>query len=136
MSGDLLPKPLQTTLDMLLMENQLLSWHIKGGEHFTQVSIRFSTTAIERNTCDVKYRRTPPSRTIRDSVRAKDHHKHVKSDLHQCGDTDNIPIVSDTQHHTIEETNKHVNTTVQGSSTVLPLLAPSIDIPSSDTSRV
>ncbi len=134
MSGVQLPKPLEITLDTLLTDNKLSSWQVKGGEHFIQVSIRFSTTAIESNICDVKYRRAPPSRIIRDNIRAKDY--HATDDLRECVGTDMIPIIKDTQHPNIEEKTNNVTMSDQGSSTALPLLVASIDIPSSAASHV
>ncbi len=47
MSGKELPKPLQVTLNGLLMDNKLSSWQIKGGDYFIQVTIRFSAGESE-----------------------------------------------------------------------------------------
>ncbi len=73
-----LPKPLQITLDGLLTDNKLTSWQVRGGQEFIQVSIRFSVTEMEPILNDVKYRRAPPSRILRDTNRAEDYAKSIK----------------------------------------------------------
>ncbi len=115
-----LPKPLESTLDTLLMDNQLTSWHIKGGQHFIQVTIRFSTTAIGPNIAEVKYRKASPSQIIRDKNRAKEHEKHTAEGLSEFEVMDLIHKTTATQHCAILEEKENINNTVQVSCTVIP----------------
>ena len=64
---DDLPKILKTTMDNLLQDGSVLSWIIKGGPDFTQVSIRFTNALQTATGQDIKYRRASPSRMRRDN---------------------------------------------------------------------
>lgn len=67
-----LPLVLEYSLKGLLVQNGISSWQIRGGPHFSQVSIRFQNPAIATSQVDeVQYRRAPPSRINRDRERAK-----------------------------------------------------------------
>ncbi len=123
MLEDHMPKPLQITLDTLLMENDLSSWQIRGGEHFIQVSIRFSVTAVGTKVRDMKYRRAPPSQIHRDSIRASMHTQYATEDIREHEVTNMIAETTGSQYLTQPETAKCVNITDKGGSTVLPLAA-------------
>ena len=92
-----LPKPLQTTLDALVVNNTLSSWKITAGEQFIQVTIRFSTTLTDANITNVKYRKASPSRILRDNIRAKEHQEHTRDDLKECTVKDTSTIIPETQ---------------------------------------
>ncbi len=113
-----LPKPLQTTLDTLLMDNKLSSWQIRGGEHFIQVTIRFSATTIGCNETNVKYRRAPPSRILRDNDRARNHQFEEAECMNEHGIINRMNNTIDAQNVTTLENNGNVNVTNQIRSTV------------------
>ena len=71
-----LPKVLVQTLDTLLGEHGLSSWQVRGGDIFTQVTLRFNMA--ERSTVDSVYRKVPDRRLTRDRDRAwqwRQHHE-------------------------------------------------------------
>ena len=70
MSLEGMPLVLENSLDMLLKENVLSSWQIRSGDQYTQVTMRFSNTAILPTDKDIVYRRAPPSQIARDRKRA------------------------------------------------------------------
>ena len=92
----------------------------KSGVIFIQVNICFSTTSIDTNAPDVKYRRAPPSRVLRDSIRAKEHHKPKTEHLSEQGVMDRIPDSIPPQTYTILEPTENVNDTEQVSCAVFP----------------
>ena len=74
-----LPKILVTMLDNLLEAGPISSWDIKGGPHFTQVTIRFPNEGMT-DEGEVHYRRAPLSQIHRDRRRARNHYdQHYKS---------------------------------------------------------
>ena len=74
MSIEGIPLILKTSLEVLLQENVISSWQIKGGPKYSQVNIRFRSSTIDMPivTEEVQYRRAPPSRINRDRERAMD----------------------------------------------------------------
>ncbi len=128
-----LPKPLQTTLDTLLMDNSLSSWQVKGGQYFTQVTIRFSTTTKDTNVADAKYRRAPPSRIIRFNNRAKEHAKCTPEALGEQVIMNMTSSTSDHQHLTGLDDTNNANNTDSVSSSVFPPVVGVIDPATSAT---
>ena len=66
MSYENLPSNLKITMEAILKDNDVSSWIIRGGSDFTQISIRFMNMDILGDNSEVKYRRVPQSRLIRD----------------------------------------------------------------------
>ena len=64
-----LPIVLEKTLDAHLSHFALQSWKTKGGQKFSQVTIRFVHENMAAG--EIQYRRTPPSRLARDNARAR-----------------------------------------------------------------
>ena len=64
-----LPHMLQSLLANILDNHQVSSWNIRGGNVFSEVTIRFNMAAASDDI--VKYRKVPPSRLTRDMQRAK-----------------------------------------------------------------
>ena len=60
---------LESLLVNILDKYQVSSWNIRGGNVFSEVTIRFNMAAATDDT--VKYRKVPPSRMTRDRQRAK-----------------------------------------------------------------
>ena len=67
MPVDNFPKALEAMLVNLLEDYELTSWNIKGGNLFTQVSIRFGAEAMCDNTVEhVSYKKMSKARNQRD----------------------------------------------------------------------
>ena len=94
MASQHLPNILKSTLDTLLKDSEVLSWIVKGGNEFTQVSIRFSNTAISTEHGELQYRRAPPSRIKRDHERAAS-----RQQIYEEEDITNGAVDSETQTH-------------------------------------
>ena len=101
MTCEKLPKILVITLDNILEEHSISSWHITGGPYYTQLSIRFAHGEIIDNTKDIKYRRTPPSQIRRDKARLnklQERQEHFTYDTNKtnrsASHTDMPPIIS------------------------------------------
>jgi hypothetical protein len=62
---------LEMYLNDALDNYSLTSWNIKGGQRFTEVTLRISMVAMHEDT--VKYRKVPPSRISRDKERGALH---------------------------------------------------------------
>ena len=79
-----LPKLLVVMLDKLLEEGPISTWNIRGGPHFTQVTIRFpSEDMADRG--EIQYRRTPPSQLQRDRTRAINHKNQAMVERRNMG---------------------------------------------------
>ena len=72
-----LPFILENNLDMLLKESRLSSWQIRGGESFTQVTLRFPINPTPGHTGNLEYRRASRSRLVRDQMRARERHSNL-----------------------------------------------------------
>lgn len=93
-----LPNTLENMLTNLCQDNKLLSWNIRGGSEFIQVSIRFSPGTCGNDENVVKYKKMPPSQLRRDQMRAHKHSQSINSD------EDN----SNTNKNTIDNSNQSV----------------------------
>ena len=69
-----LPKVLVQTLDTLLDEHGLSSWQVRGGDIYTQVTLRFNMA--ERSTEESVYRKVSDRRLARDRDRARQWRQH------------------------------------------------------------
>jgi hypothetical protein len=63
-----LPKLLEMFMEQTLNEHQVSSWNIRGGNIYTEITIRIGMSTVTKDT--VKYRKVPPSRINRDKQRA------------------------------------------------------------------
>ena len=64
-----LPNILVNALDMLCLDQNLTSWHIKSGPKYSKVTISFISSTMAPQEGEVKYRRATPSRMRRDRNR-------------------------------------------------------------------
>ena len=90
-----LPNILDNTLNTLLEKYIITSWNVKGGNRFTEVSIRFNMASMPHG--DMKYRREPPSRMARDKVRAARRFQSKDNLCTQDINEDNASIIHDEQ---------------------------------------
>lgn len=73
-----MPKALERTLTGLLVESELMSWKIQGGQFYTQVSIRFKADDMDTSNKETKvYKQVPKSRLLRDKQRARQYRQPV-----------------------------------------------------------
>ena len=90
MPVDGLPLVLEKTLETLLEGYTMSSWNIRGGNEFTQVTLRFAVSGPKMDTIDNRYyKRKSRSQVVRDSVRLgewknKHHNEALCSDLATC----------------------------------------------------
>ena len=71
-----LPNNLEVYLNETLRGSTITSWNIRGEQDYTQVTIRFGSTAMLDT--NVKYRKVPPSRIVRDKARAARYNDQVE----------------------------------------------------------
>ena len=83
---DRIPFILENSLDLLFKQNPLSSWQIRSGDQYTQVTMRFSNTAILSTEEEVVYRKAPPSQLARDRKRAAN---RFQNSANQINDSDN-----------------------------------------------
>ena len=115
-----LPKVLENTLDTLLKEYSLSSWQIRGGEIYTQVTLRFPASAITAETGTVQYRRAPPSRVKRDQFRSKYNFDSRMDPIN----VQTQPIDNNSPHQ-LESVNSNVNTATNTVDNSQPMETPS-----------
>ena len=99
-----LPLVLENALIEVMDTSVISSWTLRGGDDFSQVTIRFKMAASSAKQAQVKYRKEPPSRTRRDMKRAqrnKDNTSMIPNmhyvDRNSPGDSyQNVNIADDT----------------------------------------
>ena len=90
-----LPNILDNTLDTLLDKYIVTSWGVKGGNRFTEVTIRFNMASMPQG--NIKYRREPPSRMARDKARANRYTEPIDNFCSEDTIEDNASVIHDEQ---------------------------------------
>lgn len=124
-----LPKVLEVMLDNMLSDSSLSSWFVKGGHDFTQITIRFDTSAMTQNTEDkIMYKKVSKRKIERDSNRAEQWRNKATTNV-EIRDID-VNTDGDLIHHinscNINTMSPNMNYTTQGTQYGSSIELPSI----------